>query len=228
MKKIIFGVFAHPDDEAFGPAGSLLLETRNGTDLHLICLTDGSAGTNPDNLPNLGEVRLQEWQAAGSLLGASSMHHLGYEDGKLNNLSMLEIADRLVELVKDTLKDTPEDIFIEFMTLDLNGYTGHIDHIVAARAAALAFYRLKRNDTRFDHIRFACFSEKDLPQENIDWIYMEAGHTPEEIQQTVDARSLRDDILQIMRSHHTQRADYESVIKNQGERLGLNYFVVKY
>lgn len=228
MKKIIFGVFAHPDDEAFGPAGSLLLETNNGTELHLICLTDGGAGANPDNLPNLGEVRLQEWHAAGELLGATSMHHLGYEDGKLNNQSMIEIADRLTNLIGDLVKDTPEDTFIEFMTLDLNGYTGHIDHIVAARATALAFYRLKKDDARFDHIRFACFSEKDLPEENIDWIYMEAGRGPEEIQQIVDGRSLRDDILRIMRTHHTQRADYESVIKNQGENLGLNYFVVKY
>ena len=36
MKKIIFGIFAHPDDEAFGPSGTLLLETRSGTELHLI------------------------------------------------------------------------------------------------------------------------------------------------------------------------------------------------
>jgi LmbE family N-acetylglucosaminyl deacetylase len=156
------------------------------------------------------------------------MHHLGYEDGKLDNQLMIEITGRLIDLVKDTIKDAPEDTFIEFMTLDLNGYTGHIDHIVAARAAALAFYRLKKDDQRFDHIRFACFSEKDAPEDNTDWIYMEAGRGPEEIQQVVDARGLRDDILRIMRAHHTQRADYESVIKNQGERLGLNYFVVKY
>ncbi len=228
MKKIIFGIFAHPDDEAFGPAGSLLLETNGGTELHLICLTNGDAGTNPDNLPNLGEVRLQEWRNAGKLLGASSMHHLGYKDGRLNNLAMIEIAEKLVSLVRETIENVPEDTFIEFMTLDLNGYTGHIDHIVAARSAALAFYRLKKNDERFDHIRFACFSDKDLPRENIDWIYMEAGREPEEIQQIVDARSLRDDILKVMRTHHTQRADCEATIKNQGANLGLNYFVVKY
>ena len=228
MKKIIFGIFAHPDDEAFGPAGSLLLETSGGTELHLICLTDGGAGTNPDNLPNLGETRLKEWRAAGKLLGAASMHHLRYEDGKLNNQIMIEATEKITELVREIIKDAPEDTFIEFMSLDLNGYTGHIDHIVAARTAALAFYRLKKNDERFDHIRFACFSDKDLPKENIDWIYMEAGREPEEIQQVVDARSLRDDILKVMRIHYTQRADCDTTIKNQGERLGLNYFIVKY
>jgi LmbE family N-acetylglucosaminyl deacetylase len=228
MKKIIFGIFAHPDDEAFGPAGSLLLETNGGTELHLICLTNGDAGTNPDNLPNLGEVRLQEWHDAGKLLGATSMQYLGYKDGQLNNQAMIEITEKLIDLIRETTKDTPEDTFIEFMTLDLNGYTGHIDHIVAARAAALAFYKLKKNDERFDHIRFACFSDKDLPKENTDWIYMEAGREPEEIQQIVDARSLRDDILKVMRAHHTQRADCETTIKNQGANLGLNYFVVKY
>ena len=59
MQKILFGIFAHPDDEAFGPVAALLDEVEKGTELHLITLTGGENGTNPDNLDNLGEVRLQ-------------------------------------------------------------------------------------------------------------------------------------------------------------------------
>ena len=44
MKRVIFGIFAHPDDEAFGPSGTLLMETKAGTELHLITLTLGEAG----------------------------------------------------------------------------------------------------------------------------------------------------------------------------------------
>ena len=62
MKKVIFGIFAHPDDESFGPSGTLLKLRRSGYDLHLIVLTDGEAGVNPDGIENLGEVRLQEWR----------------------------------------------------------------------------------------------------------------------------------------------------------------------
>ncbi|HMH70451.1 MAG TPA: PIG-L family deacetylase [Candidatus Saccharimonadales bacterium] len=227
MKKIIFGIFAHPDDEAFGPCGTLLRETRTGADLHLITFTDGDAGTNPDNLPNLGEVRLKEWKEAGMLMGAKTMHHLGYKDGQLNNRAMIEASTRIKTIIAETLESAPSDAVIEFVTLDLNGYTGHIDHIVAARAASFVFYTLKQNDARFSHIKFACFPRLAVPSVNTDWIYMEAGHLPEEIQETVDARHLQDDIIDIMHIHHTQRSDGMAAIKNQGANLGLNYFIVK-
>lgn len=227
MKKIIFGIFAHPDDEAFGPAGTLLQETRSGTELHLITLTAGDAGTNPDNLKNLGEVRLEEWKKAGELLGAAGMHFLGYKDGQLNNLAMIEAAKRIEEIVAATLENAPADAEIEFMSLDLNGLTGHIDHIVAARAACLAFYRLKARDERLRRIRLACLPAELYPADNTHWIYMERGRTPQEVDETVDARQLRDDIIEIMRAHHTQRGDCDYNLKTQGDRLGLNGFIVK-
>lgn len=226
MKKIIFGIFAHPDDEAFGPAGALLQETRSGAELHLITLTAGDAGTNPDNVPNLGEVRLEEWKKAGALLGAENMNFLGYKDGQLANRSMIEAAERIVELVTDALKNSG-NAEIEFMSLDLNGLTGHIDHIVAARAACLAFYTLKKKDARFTRIRLACLPAELYPAYNIGWLYMEQGRSPEEIDETIDARNLRDDIIEVMRAHETQRADCDYNVKTQGERLGLNYFIVK-
>jgi LmbE family N-acetylglucosaminyl deacetylase len=226
MKKNIFGVFAHPDDEAFGPAGTLLKEVRDGADLHLILLTNGNAGTNPDNLEHLGKERLDEWRRGGKLLGAKSMHYLNYNDGKLNNQAMIEIEKRIIEIVRNTAMDN-DDAQIELMSLDLNGYTGHIDHIVAARAASFAFYTLKKTDPRLARIRYACLPRQLYPIENTDWIFMEPGRAPEEITETVDARDLREDIIEIMRAHHTQRDDCDSAIKSQGENLGLNYFVVK-
>lgn len=227
MKKIIFGIFAHPDDEAFGPCGTLLKEIRNGTDVHLITLTAGENGTNPDNQPDLGGLRLEEWHAAGNLLGAKSMHFLGYKDGQLNNLAMIEATGRIATLVTHTLASLPQDIEIEFMGLDLNGYTGHIDHIVASRAACHAFYTFKKNDSRFSRIRLACMPREIVPTTNIDWIYMEPGRSSQEIDETVDARALAGDIRTIMQAHASQRADYEAAIKNQGANLGLNYFIVK-
>lgn len=227
MKKIIFGIFAHPDDEAFGPAGALLHETRAGAELHLITLTSGEAGTNPDDLENLGEVRLEEWKQAGQLLGATTMDFLGYKDGALNNRDMIEIGNTLVRRVSDILHTAPAEVQVEFVTLDLNGYTGHIDHIVAARAACYAFYHLKNTDSRLSRIRFACLPQKIIPTASTDWIFMEAGRSVDEIDETVDARNLRDDIIAVMKCHHSQRADYETALMQQGDDLGLNYFIVK-
>lgn len=226
MKKILFGIFAHPDDEAFGPVATLLKEVSEGTELHLIVLTGGENGTNPDNLPNLGEVRIEEWHAAGELIGASSMHHLGYIDGTLNNLDHVEITDKVTNLVKEVVADR-SDVEIEFMSLDLNGYTGHIDHIVASRSACLAFYRLRKEGFAMKRIRLACLSSKEIPQINTDFVFMEPGRTPEEIDETIDGREFTDKIHEIMRLHHTQRADYQTVTAYKGDELGLNYFIVK-
>jgi N-acetylglucosamine malate deacetylase 2 len=227
MKKIIFGIFAHPDDEAFGPAGTLLMEAKAGTELHLITLTRGEAGANPDESADLGAVRLSEWKEAGQLLGAQTMDYLEYQDGKLNNQDMIEIGKRIIAMVSSSLQTAPNDASVEFITLDLNGYTGHIDHIVASRAACYAFYSLKKTDNRMSRIRLACLPEKIIPRSNTDWIFMEAGRSPNEISETIDARHLRDDIIAIMQCHRSQRADYETNLAQQGDDLGLNYFIVK-
>lgn len=229
MKKIIFGIFAHPDDEAFGPAGTLLAETENGSELHLVTLTsgDGEFSANLDNHDNLGEVRLQEWQDAGSLLGAHRMTNLGYSDGKLNNDTMIEVSERLVDMVQACLKNEPDDTAVEFMALDLNGLTGHIDHIVATRAACLAFYQLKKADPRMSRIRLYCLSSEFYPTENTRWIYMEQGRAPEEIDERIDNRARRAVILEVMRAHHTQRSDAEFHIKLLGDSLGIDHFIVK-
>ncbi len=226
MKKLIFGIFAHPDDEAFGPSGTLLLETRAGSELHLISLTLGDAGTNPDGHADLAKVREQEWRRAGKLIGAASQTFLGFKDSKLSNDSMIEAGEKIVQLVKDSLANQPDDIEVEFMSIDLNGISGHIDHIVAARAAMWAFYTLKSTDKRLKRIRLACVPRNQLPESNVAWLYMEPGRRPDEINQTVDAREVKDEIIKIMRAHHTQRADGESHIKNRGDELGMNYFIV--
>lgn len=226
MKKILFGIFAHPDDEAFGPVATLLQEVQAGTELHLIVLTGGENGTNPDNLPNLGEVRISEWREAGELIGASSLHHLGYIDGTLNNIDHIEITQKVSALVHEVV-DGRSDIEIEFMSLDLGGYTGHIDHIVAARSACLAFYRLRDEGLFMTRIRLACLSHEEIPAINTDFVFMEPGKTPEEVDEIVDGSEFNEKIHEIMRCHYTQRADYEHVTAYKGDKLGINYFIIK-
>lgn len=227
MKKLLFAVFAHPDDESFGPSGTLLLETQAGTELHLILLTSGDDGMNPDNHAELSSIRLQEWQAAGKLMGAHAMHYLGYKDGQLNNHSMLEVSTRIQELITPIIAAAPANIEIEFLSNDLNGITGHIDHIVAARAACHVFYSLKKHDKRLQRIRLCCLPRSEAPTDNVDWLYMEAGRLPGEIGEIIDARHFRDKIIAIIRTHRTQRHDGEQHIAKRGEQMGMNYFIIK-
>jgi LmbE family N-acetylglucosaminyl deacetylase len=227
MKKIIIGIFAHPDDEAFGPSGTLLLEEKAGNEIHLITLTNGDSGTNPDSHMNLGEVRLAEWHAAGALIGATSMHFLGYKDGELNNKNMIEASQRISDIVRDIAKRATAETAIELMTNDLNGISGHIDHIVAARTACFVFDSLKDSDKRFTRMRLACIPRTILPTSNTNWLFMEAGRTQQEIDEVVDARHLQTEIIAIMRAHHSQRSDGEGHITRLGDQLGMNYFIVR-
>jgi LmbE family N-acetylglucosaminyl deacetylase len=224
VKKLLFGIFAHPDDEAFGPGGALIKAVRDGVELHLITLTLGQNGTNPDNVPDLGTVRREEWLKSGQMMGAVGQHELGYTDGRLSNIDMIEIADKIQHIVHEAIAG--RDVQVEFMGLDLNGLTGHIDHIVATRALCLAFYRLKQNDSRFRSIRLFCLPREQNPTSNTAWIYMEAGRTPEEITETVDAREYHDQIIDIMRVHHSQRGDAQTQIDALGRDIGINHFMI--
>lgn len=226
MKKILFGIFAHPDDEAFGPSGTLMKEVRAGATLHLITLTSGDAGTNPDGHEDLGAVRLKEWRKAGKLMGATSMHYLGYKDGMLSNNSLLSASEKIEEIIRGTIKTCEPTDEIEFVTFDLNGISGHIDHIVASRAACLVFYRLKKTDKRFRKICLFCIPEHDLPSPNVSWLYMEAGRKESEITAMVDASDISEDIKTIIRIHHTQRSDGEGHIERMGEQIGINHYIV--
>lgn len=225
MKKVVFGIFAHPDDEAFGPAGALLMEKAAGAEIHLICATAGESGMNPDNHPNLAEVRLAEWQTAGQLIGADSMHHLGYKDGTLCNNNYMEIAERIDDIIRNIIKGR-RDITIEFLSSDLNGITGHIDHIVIARIAAYVYCTMKQADKRVGKMRLACITHDEVPTSNCHWLYMEAGRTDKEIAETVDASEHLGTIKAIMHAHHTQRIDCETHLRRRGDSVAINHFLV--
>ena len=226
MKKLIFGIFAHPDDEAFGPSGTLMKEIDEGADVHLITFTTGQAGMNPDNHIDLGSVREREWREAGKLIGATSLHTLGFEDGQLDNVAMQTAVEQINTIIDDTLGHYDESLEIELLSMDTNGITGHIDHIVAGRTSCLIFYRRKASDSRFTRLRLACVSAEQLPTVNTDWLYMDAGRRADEIGETVDARAYHDRIVAVMRAHHTQRSDAETLLKRRGDDLGLNTFIV--
>lgn len=226
MKKIIFGIFAHPDDEAFGPSGTIMKEIDAGTDVHLMTLTTGQAGTNPDNHADLGAVREQEWRKAGELMGVSSLHVLGYEDGHLDNITMQAAAEQIDAIIDQTLAQYEEPLTIEMMSIDTNGISGHIDHIVAGRASCLVFYRRKAVDSRFSRLRLTCVSAHQLPTINTDWLYMEPGRRDDEIGEVVDATAYHDRIVAVMRAHHTQRGDAETHFARRGDQLGMNSFLV--
>jgi LmbE family N-acetylglucosaminyl deacetylase len=228
MKKLLFGIFAHPDDEAFGPSGTLLRESRNGTELHLITLTAGENGMNPDNHPNLADVRLAEWQSTGKLLGATSMHYLGFTDGTLDNISMLRAVTMIEKVIQDTVDAHDKPLEVELMSMDTTGITGHIDHIVASRAAHHVFYNLKQAGMPLTRLRLVCIPRSQTGDAaNYDFVFMEPGRLPREIDETVDNRQYIAEVHAIIRTHHSQRSDGEAHIKKHGDNVAIDFFIHK-
>ena len=227
MKKILFCLFAHPDDESFGVAGTLLTERATGTEIHLVTLTEGESGRTEHAAEELGDTRARELEAACTLMDLNSWTMWDYQDGMLSNTDMLHIAQRFEDYVKEKLKSKSNDTVIEFMSFDTTGLSGHIDHIVASRAICLVFYRLKTTEPRLKRLRLRCLSAENYPIESTEWLFMEKGRSPEEINETIDARAYLEQIHAVMQAHRSQQRDYEYQVATLGDNIAINHFVVK-
>jgi len=76
-------IFApHPDDETFGMGGSILKAKKEGIDVHLVILTDGSLGGDQINLV---ETRKREAEKVSKILGINSLSFWGETDRALVN-----------------------------------------------------------------------------------------------------------------------------------------------
>lgn len=220
MKKVLFGIFAHPDDEAFGPSGSLYKLTKGGTEVHLLLVTDGAAGKNSNDYKNLKDVRLLEWQKSGRLIGASSMNYLGYNDGELTNNLYLEVADKLLKLIKSVLNKYTEPVEVSFVTFEPRGISGHLDHIAVSMITTYVYLTLKQSDlnnTKIENLKYFCISKTQTPKPNTNWIYMPAGYKTTEIDETVDISDVYEQKLKIMKAHESQEKDMNYILKNQKE-----------
>lgn len=218
MKKVIFGIFAHPDDEAFGPSGTLYKNVRDGADVHLLLLTAGDAGKNDFGYEDLREVRLQEWQNSGQLIGASSMYHLGYNDGELRNKLYLEIAEKLLDSIHTTLQQYGDPVEVEFITFEPHGISGHLDHIAASHIATYTYLTLRQNaqpDFFMGTLKYFCISKRQMPNSNTNWLYMPAGYSESTVDEIVDISDVLDQKLKIMEAHQSQKVDMQSIVARQ-------------
>jgi LmbE family N-acetylglucosaminyl deacetylase len=74
-KRTLLAVFAHPDDESFGPGGTLARYAVEGMDVHLVCATNGKVGVmGKESMAGYcdpADRRIAELRCAASQLGLS-------------------------------------------------------------------------------------------------------------------------------------------------------------
>jgi len=126
----ILAVFAHPDDESFGPGGTLSRYATSGDEVHLVTMTRGEAGSLGISkfLPEkeLANRRTAELECAAGKLHIQKLNIYDLPDKKLK-----ELPDEAgMEIIREHLKDFSPDIVITFHT---NGISGHPDHQTVSR-----------------------------------------------------------------------------------------------
>ncbi|HEV2528912.1 MAG TPA: PIG-L family deacetylase [Thermomicrobiales bacterium] len=142
---------AHPDDEAFGMAGTLTLLRRAGVPVTLVTATRGEAGEilvpGHATPATLGAVREQELRVAMALAGVDDIRLLGHRDSGMAgtpenddprayiNAPDEEVVAQIAAVIRSV---RPAAI----VTFGADGIYGHPDHIAihhhATAAATLA------------------------------------------------------------------------------------------
>jgi LmbE family N-acetylglucosaminyl deacetylase len=114
----ILALCPHPDDESIG-AGGFLLAHKHLAEIHLICLCDGNAGgrLGDHSTESLKDVRRKEFQKTAEDLGARSIAHLEFPDGRIPNDSTA------IARLRAAVMTIRPDVVILPWFLD-----GHIDH----------------------------------------------------------------------------------------------------
>jgi LmbE family N-acetylglucosaminyl deacetylase len=127
---------AHPDDDAFGIAGSCALHADE-LELMVVFATSGDAGRIADDAlasrETLGRVREEEARSAYRVLGVDAdLRFLRYGDGHVPEVPREELAARFA----DALVGFRPDVVVTFGP---DGITGHDDHVAVGHAGTLAF-----------------------------------------------------------------------------------------
>nr|WP_315166421.1 bacillithiol biosynthesis deacetylase BshB1 [uncultured Flavobacterium sp.] len=138
MKLDILAFGAHPDDVELGCAGTILKEISLGKKVGVVDLTRGELGTRGS-----AEIRDQEAEAAGKILGLSVRENLSFRDGFFVNDEKHQL-----EIIKKIRKYQPEIVLCNAID------DRHIDHEKGSKLVSDACFLsgLRKIETSIDGI----------------------------------------------------------------------------
>jgi len=214
-------VFAHPDDGEFGFAGTVAKLVREGTEMHYVCITDGSAGSNEPGVTRdqLRPIREREQRAAAEVLGVTECHFLGFLDGTLElNMDLRKAMTRVVRGVRPDLIIGPDPSRL------WNGertYINHRDHRIAGEAVLTVVMPDAPSRPQFPELLDEGLEPFEVPAV---WLSAEEGESVVDITETIDLK------LRALGCHESQLGafpDWEDMIrgiaKERGAGAGVEY-----
>jgi len=108
MKNILV-IAAHPDDETLGLGGTLALYSQKGYKISVLIFADGeSSRIKKKSLINQRKIQAKK---ACSYLGIKNITFLDYEDQKLEEITLIDLAKSIEKLIS---KIKPEIVFTHF------------------------------------------------------------------------------------------------------------------
>jgi N-acetylglucosamine malate deacetylase 2 len=136
LARTVLGLFAHPDDETFGPGATLAMLAAQGHVVHLLCATRGEAGTIGRSASlgrrELASVREAELKAACRALGTREPEILTLPD---SGLARLEDETLLRPIVR-AIRSVRPQVLVSFHA---DGISGHTDHRTVSARTLRAF-----------------------------------------------------------------------------------------
>ncbi|MDP2660364.1 MAG: PIG-L deacetylase family protein, partial [Dehalococcoidia bacterium] len=232
MGRTLLAVFAHPDDESYGPGGVLARYAAEGVEVHLVTATRGEEGTLGDpplcTSEELGRVREGELRCACQVLGIGDLRLLGYRDGALDRQDPDEIEEKIVRAIREL---RPQVV----LTFPPDGITGHPDHITVHQCTVRAFEHAG-DGTFFPHhiaqglkpYRPAKLYFDALPSERVRTLGLDLTSHDEHITTVIDVAGYIDAKMSAIRCHRTQ-TDFPSLTAEQArEFLSQEHFWLAY
>lgn len=223
MKRRILLLLAHPDDETFGPGGTIAKYSAEGADVYLATATKGQAGMVGEppvtDREHLGEVRAAELLCAAGILGIRKVVFLGFMDGQLVNTP----REPLVEKAVEQIRWVRPHVIIGFGP---DGISRHPDHVTMSEVALEAF------DASADPSRFPRqlvngitpwapykLYQYEVAQEVLTaWNVPLAGVPREKITTVIDTSAWLDKKVEAFFCHKTQSKDYTRILAREGYR----------
>lgn len=148
MTQKILVVLPHPDDEAFGVAGTLIQYIKKGAHVTYACLTLGEMGrnlgspffTNREELPSIRKAELRD---AADAIGIQDLRMLGYRD---KTVEFEDIETLSADFTK-IIKEVKPELVITFYP----GYAVHPDHDATGAGVIHAVQALPKEERPVVH-----------------------------------------------------------------------------